>query len=112
MALAAGKLRHRVSLQRQQLTQNAATGEMTTTWVVVAEAWASIEPLSARELLAAQAMQSQVTARIVMRKREIDASWRIVSGTKRYNIHGILTDPVSGAEYITLPCSEGLTDGR
>ncbi|TKE23299.1 head-tail adaptor protein, partial [Klebsiella pneumoniae] len=28
-----------------------------------------------------------------------------------YNIEGVLPDPRSGREYLTLPCSEGDNDG-
>lgn len=109
MALAAGKLRHRVSLQSQSQTQNPVTGEIVVTWVEVAEIWAAIEPLSAREFIAAQATQSQVTGKIVIRERTIDASMRIVHGATVYNLHGILNDPFSGREYMTIPVSTGVS---
>lgn len=112
MPLEAGKLRHRVSLQSQLQTQNPVTGDIAITWVEVAEIWASVEPLSAREFIAAQAVQSNVTTRITIRKREVDATMRIVYGSTVYNIHGVLSDPMSGNEYLTLPCSQGVNDGR
>ena len=33
---------------------------------------------------------------------------RIVFRGRLFNIEGVLSDPVSGLEYMTLPCSEGL----
>jgi hypothetical protein len=30
----------------------------------------------------------------------------VVDGEHRYNIEGVLPDPKSGREYLTLPCSE------
>lgn len=108
----AGKLRHRVMLQKLGRTRNPVTGGWTEGWVDVASAWASIEPLSAREFIAAQASQSEITARVVIRYRpDVDATMRILYRGKIYNIHGALPDVKSGLEYLTLPVSEGVNDG-
>lgn len=108
----AGKLRHRITIQRPIRTQNPVSGTITQAWEDVATVWASIEALSAREFIAAQAVQSKVAARVVIRYREgIDASMRILHKGKIYNIEGVLPDPKSGREYLTLPCSEGVNDG-
>lgn len=109
----AGKLRRRVDIQRPHYEQDTVTGEMVKTWVDV---WtrvpASVEPLSAREFVAAAAMQSAVTARIVIRYRAgVDSTMRIVERSKIYNIEGVLADTDSGLEHLTLPCSEGVSDG-
>lgn len=109
MAQAAGKLRHQVELQEQRIAQDPNTGEMLTTWVTIARPWAEIVPLSAREFIAAGAEQSEVRARITVRYRqEINASMRVVHRGLAYNILGVLADPVSGLEYLTLPVSEGV----
>lgn len=108
----AGDLRHRVELQRPVFSQDPVTGEMTPSWVVVAEIYAAIESLSARDFLAAAAAQSKVSARIVIRYRAgVDSTMRIVYRDKTYNIEGVLADPKSGLDYLTLPCSEGVNDG-
>lgn len=113
MALSAGRLRHRVRIERPSYEQDPVTGEMILSWELVAEKVpAAIEPSSVREFISAQAMQSSVTARIVIRRRPgIDATMRIVHRGQVYNIHGVLADPESGLEYLTLPCSEGVSDG-
>lgn len=112
MGIASGKLRHKVALQRRVRTQDPVTGEITHEWQTVANVWASVEPLSAREFISAQAVQSKVSARIVIRYRpDVDAAMRIMHRGKMYNIEGVLPDPVSGLEYLTLPCSEGVNDG-
>jgi|SRR5690625_144321 len=112
MSIASGKLRHKVALQKQIRTQDPVTGAMKTTWQTVAAVWASVEPLSAREFIAAQAAQSAVSARIVIRHRsDVDATMRILHRGRIYNIEGVLADPRSGREYLTLPCSEGVNDG-
>jgi SPP1 family predicted phage head-tail adaptor len=75
---------------------------------------AAIEPLSVREFIASQQMQSQITARITIRHRQgLTAQMRILhpSTGKIYNPAGWLADPDSGLEYVTAPCSEGVNDG-
>lgn len=113
MGIEAGKLRHRVALQRQVRTQDSTTGLITTAWQTQAMVWAAVEALSAREFIQSAAMQSQVTARITIRYRDdIDATWRVVHRGRVYNVHGVLPDADSGLEYITLPVSQGVNDGQ
>lgn len=107
----AGKLRHRVVIQEQVETQDVSNGAINVSWRDVATVWAAIEPLSAREFVAAQAESSKVTTRITIRYRNnISAKMRLYHASKDayYNIEGVLADKDSGLEYITLPCSEGL----
>ena len=117
MSIAAGRLRHRIEIQEYRYSgQDPETGEEIRSWEAVRKCWASIEPLSAREFIAAQATQSKVTARITIRFWEgLDASMRIVQtvrGTQKiFNIEGELADPESGTEYLTMPCSEGVNAG-
>ena len=103
----AGKLRHRVTLKKLTVTQDSTTGEMTESWTTFAAVWASVEPLSVKEFIAAAATQSQVSARITVRYQSgVLPSMRIDHGGKLYNILGVLSDKESGQEYLTLPCSE------
>ena len=119
MAIDAGKLRHRIAIQEYQfIEQDPSTGEEKRDWASIHECWAAIEPVSAREFVAAQAAQSKVTTRITIRYADdIDASMRVVhvkrGKQKVYNIEGILADKDSGLEYLTLVCSEGVSiDGQ
>lgn len=108
----AGKLRHRVKIQRFTTgAQDPLTGDITADWVDLATVWASVEPLSVREFIQSSAGQSQLTARITMRHRDVQASDRILFRDKVYNVTGVLADPKSGLEYITCPCTEGVNDG-
>lgn len=107
-------LTHRIDIQRKVVAQNPTTGEMTTSWQSISakRIAAAVEPLSARELIAAQAVQSQVVARVVIRWRsDLEASMRIVYRGQYYDIAGVLPDKDSGLEYITLPVSQGVSDG-
>jgi len=85
-----GRLRHRVIIE--QVARSAdALGEGAETWTTYATLWANIEPLRGREFFAAQAANSEVTARITMRYRAgISPKWRIKHGTAVYRIIEIL----------------------
>lgn len=109
--LGSGKLRHRVAIERIVRTQDEDTGATTETWTEVAKVWAAIEPLSAREFVQSAAGQSEVTARITIRTREILATDRISHRGVVYNIRGVLADKDSGLEYITLPVGTGVNEG-
>ena len=45
----AGDLRHRIAIQSQSTTQDAATGEPSSVWNTVLETWAAIDTVSAME---------------------------------------------------------------
>lgn len=109
----AGDLRHRILFQRLEPGVDPETQEpVPGAWVDVVTLYAAIEPLSARDFIAAQAVQSEVVGRIVIRRRtDITAAMRGVYRGRIYNIHGVLPDPKSGLEYLTLPYSEGVNDG-
>lgn len=107
----AGKLRHRVSIQEQTWALDS-NGARVLTWVQVAEVWAAVEPLSARESIQSAATQSRVVARITIRTRDISPTMRIIHRGQAYNIHGVLPDKNSGLEYLTLPVEVGVNDGR
>jgi SPP1 family predicted phage head-tail adaptor len=110
----AGKLRHRLSFQARAGWQDPETGEsLPGAWTDVVTVWGSVQPLSARELLAAQAAQSVATKRIIIRFRPgIEPTMRIVHRGVVYDIVGpALEDKVSGLEYLTILVSAGATDG-
>lgn len=112
--LPAGKLRHRVRIERWQAGEVDTNGDtLPGQWVVVADnVAAAVEPLSVREAMQAQAMQSRVTTRITIRHRGgLDASMRILHGSTIYNPEGFVPDKDSLLEYLTIPCGSGLNDG-
>lgn len=109
--LDSGKLRHRVSIERVSYVQDATTGAMVEAWAEIAKVWAAVEPLSAREFVQSAAGQSEVTARITIRTRDILATDRIAYRGVVYNIRGVLPDKESGLEYITLPVGTGVNEG-
>jgi SPP1 family predicted phage head-tail adaptor len=110
----AGLLRHRIDIQSLGLTQDTDTGEMVEGWVTTwAKVPASVRPLSARDLIAAQAGQSEATSRIVIRYRPgVLPTMRILYRGDVYNMQGpALPDPDSGLDYLTMLVAQGVNDG-
>lgn len=109
-----GRMRHLIEIQRRALVQDPATGEMVgQAWVKFAKVYSSIEPLSTREFVEAQANQSEFTARIVIRYRPgVLDTMRVLHGDTVYAIKGPpLADKESGREYLTLMVAAGVSDG-
>ena len=66
----AGMLRHRVTIQRQELVFGKFGAPLhDKVWENVATVWASLEAMSGREFFASQQAQSEVTQRIRIRYR-------------------------------------------
>lgn len=109
--MVAGKLRHRVTIQSKSHTVDDYGGPVET-WADVATVSASIEPLNGRELIAAQAVNSETTGKIRIRYIEgITAAHRIVFGSRYYNI---TAPPINFEERnreLILMVSEGLNEG-
>ena len=105
----AGRLRHRVDFQRRVNAQDPTTGEVVPQWVnIFTSVPAAIEPLSGKEFIAANAVQSEITTRITVRYRAgVNATQRIKHGTKIYNVYGSLPDRDSGLTWLTIPCGVG-----
>lgn len=107
----AGKLRHRITLQRNVPRQDPRSGEMVSQWRDVDSVWAEVVPLSAREFVAARAAQSEVVARITIRYRaDVTPAMRIIYRGGIYVVDGVLSDSGSGIKYLTLPVRKGVAD--
>lgn len=111
----AGSLFHRVVFQRRD-TAVDSYGQQVTSWSDAFTTWASIEPLSARELFAAQGVQSEVTHRITARYRaELAnpagvAAMRVAYRGRIFNIQGA-TNVKERNRTIEILASEGLNNG-
>ena len=126
MTLEAGRLRHRIRIEKfdyvrdsqGEAIQDPDTGEVTQEWIEVDEVWAAVEPVSGREFIQSAATQTKVDARIVLRQRDdVDSSMRLVHVRLNrpdvvYNPHAFLEDKESGLEYMTAPCSRGVSEGQ
>lgn len=109
---------HLVNIQRNDAVQNPQTGAMVHNWVdVYTNIFAAIEPLSVRGYLQSKADQSDVSVRIEIDALPgLDSAVRIVGvcgchAGKIYNPVGILEDMLTGQEYLTIPCSQGVNQG-
>lgn len=119
MSLDAGKLNKRIRFERliPEIDSDGEQvqledGTLVSTWTMIAALWGAVEPISAREFIQSAATQSMVVARITIRYTDqVDAACRAVFRGKVYNIEGILPDKDSGLEYLTLPCSMGVSPG-
>jgi len=72
----AGKLRHRVTLQKQMTTKNA-NNEDVVTWVRDSDCWAHVRALRGREYFAAQQVQAGVTHTVRMRYQTLSDGTKI-----------------------------------
>jgi SPP1 family predicted phage head-tail adaptor len=116
----ARKLRHRVTLQKRSQTQDDA-GQISNDFAdFMTGVRASIEPLSGREYVAAQQVQSEISTRIQARWRPgLDETQRIVhvKGTDSpapvdvYDIAAVLPDPDSGRHWVTFLCIKRISEG-
>ena len=107
----ASELRHRVKIEKFVSDQHDDDGyEMPDQWVAQAELWAKVTHLSGKDLIAAQASQSKVIARLKIRYREdIDTTMRVIYKGKAYAIDSqALEDTGSGNEYVTFLLSQGV----
>ena len=99
----AGKLRHRIKIFDQSQTRTAS-GAVRTEWEHILTLWADITPLSVKDVLNAQAANSEIRARAKMRYRtDINSKMRLEHMGRTYEIDGDpLLDAESGKEYMTL----------
>lgn len=104
----AGRLRRRVTVEELLVTLDS-DGDQVETWAAIGPPLpAEITPLSGRELVAAQAVNSVVTTRIKMRHRPgLKASMRVAHRETVYSIAAVVPDPESGIRWVTLLCSSG-----
>lgn len=105
----------RLSLERPVQTKSQTSGGTVETWELVQDGIpAEKSALGAREFIAAQATQSQITGKIVMRWMDgIKANMRLrdeLTG-EIYNIAGALPDTKTARRYLTLLVSEGVNRG-
>lgn len=107
----AGELCHRVVIQRNVSNDENEYGHaQPANWQVFLRLWAKVSPLSAKDLLAAQAAQSQVIARLKIRYRtDIDSTMRVVFRGETYAIDSpALNDDETGNIYSTFLLSKGV----
>lgn len=105
--MSAGKLRHRISIQRKERTPDGAGGWYDT-WVEKWKVYAQIKPSSGGENLVAMRLQASITHDIVIRYLpDIKASDKIVFEDRSFNIVSII-DVEERKRWYQLRCEEGV----
>lgn len=106
----AGRLRHVVVLQSPGGSQNSI-GQRDTLWTDVVTAKAGIEPMKASEIIAAAQNHMIVTHRVVIRHDslldDMTNEWRVLFGTRAFDIQGIRNINERNRSYELL-CNEGV----
>lgn len=111
----AGKMKRRVTIQDYVSIQDPKTGSIVKEWRDVATVWGEISSVSGRELIAAQAEQSEMTVRIWVRYRKgITTKNRLICTEKGmpvtiYDIKAVLPD--ADRTRLEIMCIGGLTSG-
>ena len=101
----AGKLRHKIEIQSPLETRDT-NGEVSTVWIATGIVWASVEPLSGRELWLAQQIQSEVSVRIRLRYlRGITTGHRVNFGGRLFDIKAAI-NAAERNEELELLCTE------
>jgi SPP1 family predicted phage head-tail adaptor len=101
----AGSLRHRITIQSVTETKDTFGG-VTEAWGTHAAVWASIEPLSGRELLQAQQVQADITHRVRMRYvAGVTTKMRVLYGSREFGIQ-VAINPEERNREIVLMCKE------
>lgn len=103
----AGKLRHRVTIEQRTQTFDA-NGSPTDTWTAFATVWASVEPLSGRELLNAEQIQPVVSHRVRLRYLSgVQPEMRVLHDSRALNIESVINKEERNIE-LELLCSEAV----
>ncbi len=101
----AGDLDQRVTLESYTTTQDD-WGQPIEGWTTFATVWAAVEPLRGREFIAAQAMTSELSARIRIRYRPgITGTMRVKHGSDTYGIEAVI-HVKTGRQEVQLMCKK------
>lgn len=115
----AGPLNKRVWLQRPT-DDKSIGGAPVTTFADWVEVWAAVEPMNPREFIAGNAVNSDITTRIRIRKREglnsaLRVRWLHGPGSPQvedlYDVQGPPVEPLTNRTEIYLMCKLRNTQG-
>jgi SPP1 family predicted phage head-tail adaptor len=103
-----GAHRHLVHLERPAHTARDAAGHPVPGWEAAGEAYASIEPLSGRDLEIARQSAARVTHRVTLRYRDgLDSRCRVIHRDRTLNVRSILRVE-EGSRELALLCEEAV----
>lgn len=107
-----GRLRKRIQIQQNTQVQSE-DGQPVDTYLTVANVWASIDPVSAREFLTAGQLQGQITHKIGIRYGILDVTtkhrilWTDGVTTRTFNIQAVLPDN-NDRDKVAILCLENI----
>lgn len=103
----AGKLRHRVQLQRATVTTDSH-GDQVKSWTTLAEVWAEVLDLTGREFVQASQVMSDISVQVRIRGRRdfrLTPKDRVVFGSRTLDIRHVTDMGGKGVEW-RLACTE------
>lgn len=111
----AGDLKRYITIQQRSTTQDS-TGGQSLTWTNVKSVYAKIEPLTGRELLAAQQIAAQVSHRLTVRYDPIFAdpktavAYRVLYNNRIFDVQASMNFEEEDA-FVELLAVEGVSQG-
>ncbi|WP_151768896.1 phage head closure protein [Acinetobacter colistiniresistens] len=108
----AGKLKHRIKVQKSIDSQDPISGKLIKVWTDFATFYTEVTDLSTKDQIAAKAAQSTIQARAKVRysskSAEIESTMRVLFNGYYYKIDGKpMRDPDSRREYLTINLATG-----
>jgi len=86
----AGLLRHRITVQQKSVSRTSSGAE-SVSWAEYDELWASVEPLSGRELELAKQIHDEISVRIWIRYRSgVVPEMRVLFGSRTFDVLSVL----------------------
>ncbi|MCG5277794.1 phage head closure protein [Providencia rettgeri] len=102
----AGRLRHKVTFQRNELVK-LPSGARKNKWIDIVTTRAEVKPISGRELLTSGAEMSEITVRVWMRFRpDINSTCRMLYNNLSYDIQSAIPDVKKTR--LELLCKQGV----
>jgi SPP1 family predicted phage head-tail adaptor len=102
-----GTLDHRLTVEQMVQTPDGAGGYVLS-WQTYLSVWGQIEPSGGRERLAAFALQSSVTHRVIIRRQTgVTNAMRVKAGGRLFKIRAV-EDLGPRGRFLELLCEEGV----
>lgn len=109
----AGRLRHRITMQRA--TPVTTDGSTVTTWVDIGAVWGAVEPIRGREALIGGGILAEMDTRIVLRYNSLSATLlardRVVHDGVAYNLVGNPVEKDTAHRELEFLAKSGVNDG-
>ena len=108
MALRAGRLNRVADLQELQQVRDPDNGDLTDQHVSVDAALrVGVEPLSSKDILGSNQVNSEITVKILLWYRDdVKSGWRFVVEGRNYDVVGPPIDRRLGRRYLECMCRE------